>query len=178
MTGGNELASHLPDWREPSHKELSAIRGLLGNGTGQNGALSNSGCTSLSSGVCCVSHLSSGLMDEMFPDALLMDVAFLWQQFFPLEKQGLDLSACFLQCCFFLADIQSSISNKNRLTAMSWMHLWYCTVETQRRRKAKLFSLSLSHVKDVMLLKMSNGNLQMKAPRAYILSAPCTMAVS
>lgn len=40
-----------------------------------------------------------------------------------------------------------------------------------------LFSLSLSHVKDVMLLKMSNGNLQMKAPRAYVPSAPCTMAV-
>lgn len=46
---------------------------------------------------------------------------------------------------------------------MSWMHLWYCIVETERGRKAKLFSLSLSHVKDVMLLKMSNGNLQMKA---------------
>lgn len=60
---------------------------------------------------------------------------------------------------------------------MAWMHLWYCIVETERGRKAKLFSLSLSHVKDVMLLKMSNGNLQMKAPRAYVPSAPCTMAV-
>lgn len=179
MTGGNEMNSHLSKWRGPSHKELSAVRGWLGNGAAR------AGWGTLQQWLHCFELWGLPCEPSLFrPDG--WDVqrcpangcCFSLAAHFPLEKQGLDLSACFLQCCFFLADTQSSISNKNRLTAMSWIHLWYRTVETERGRKAKLFSLSLSHVKDVMLLRMSNGNLQLKAPRTYVPSPPCTMVVS